>query len=375
MDQRNYTDIRNAHKEILKSQGISPSSIDVFSNLYYDETGNIKKFVVREESFNVDANTHFVLGGIEGDGSIKFEDLKNYLGVQPSVTKEIKSKHVYTGTFEWCLKSKTLERFLDLIIERNWHIHFHSLNLLYWSIVDILDSIENITSYGSSINELKSMLYRVAKHNAKATARLFYDYQYPNLKTADEVKAFFQGVYELCKKYEEHCPQNLQLLLKILLKIITEGSKQDEAIFIQDETDHLLIKELTNFYEFEIYTYINSNLIFDNEADIIKDIKNCEYIVDNNVLSRYYFVDSKSDCMIQLSDIFVGIMAKYLHAIDVNLDNLNSYIKDFDGSQLRRFRMLNRIIKSSLEYNPPFIHQTTSIELHSALIKLINEYY
>ena len=88
MDQRNYTDIRNAHKEILKSQGISPSSIDVFSNLYYDETGNIKKFVVREESFNVDANTHFVLGGIEGDGSIKFEDLKNYLGVQPSRQSE-----------------------------------------------------------------------------------------------------------------------------------------------------------------------------------------------------------------------------------------------------------------------------------------------
>ena len=57
-----YTEIRNINKTILCVQNIDPSLIDISSTLYYDETGNIKKFVVREDSFNVDADTHFVLG-------------------------------------------------------------------------------------------------------------------------------------------------------------------------------------------------------------------------------------------------------------------------------------------------------------------------
>lgn len=157
--------------------------------------------------------------------------------------------------------------------------------------------------------------------------------------------------------------------------MLTEGIKQDSATFIQEETELLLIKELTCFYEAEIYTYINSNLFFDNESDIIKAIDDCEYVVDGNVLNKYHFMESKSDCMIQLSDIFVGIMAKYLHAIDVHIDNLNYYVDNFDDIQHRRFCKLNSVIKSSLDYNQTFIHQTTSIELHTALNKLVEEHH
>jgi hypothetical protein len=160
-----------------------------------------------------------------------------------------------------------------------------------------------------------------------------------------------------------------------LQTILNKGSQQDAAVFIQNETEHQLIKEMTTFYETEIYKYVNSNLIFDNESDIIKAMSNCEYIIDGKVLSRYYFVDSKSDCMIQLSDIFVGILARYLHAIDVNVDNLNDYVEKFDKNQYRRFCKINCLIKSSQDYNQTFIHQTTSIELHFALNRLIEEYY
>lgn len=360
---------------MLQAQGIAPSCLDVLSNLYYDETGNIKKFVVRKESFNVDANTHFVLGGIEGEGSIEFDDLKQCLRVQKSIKEEIKAKHIYTGTFEWCLKSERLELFLDLIIEKGWHIHFLSLNVLYWSIVDILDSIEDVNKYIPFIFDLKAILYRVAKYDIKATAKLFHDYKYPDLKTPDDVKNFMLELRELSIKYEEVCSKQQQLLLGTLQSLLSKGCKQDAAVFIQNETEHLLIKEMTNFYEMEIYKYVNSNLIFDNESDIVKAMADCEYVIDGKVMSKYYFVDSKSDCMIQLSDIFVGIMARYLQAIDVNIDNLKNYVAEFDDNQHRRFCKLNSLIKSSLDYNQTFIHQTTSIELHSTLNRLVDEYH
>lgn len=375
MCQIDCTEIRNINKEMLILQGINSSCLDVSTNLYYDETGNIKKFVVREDSFNVDADTHFVLGGIEGKGGIEFSDLKQRLNLQKNIKEEIKAKHVFKGPFDCCLKSDKLERFLDLILEKGWHIHFQSLNILYWSIVDILDSIEDVEMYLQYINELKAMLYQVVKHDVKKTAKLFYDYNYPDLKTPDDVKNFMQRLQCVSKEYEKYCPEQQQILLKLLQIMLAKGTKQDEAVFIQNEQGLLLIKEFTEFYKTEIYSFVNSKLIFDNESDIVQSVNKCEYVVDGEVLSQYHFVDSKADCMIQLSDVFVGIMAKYLHAIDININNLNNYITRFNGDQHRRFCKLNYIIKSSMDYNQAFIHQITSLELHSALNKLLEEYH
>ena len=136
-----------------------------------------------------------------------------------------------------------------------------------------------------------------------------------------------------------------------------------------------MIKEFTDFYRAEIYNLVNSKLTFDDESDIVESINDYEYVVDGEVLSQYHFVDSKADCMIQLSDVFVGIMAKYLHAIDININNLNNYITRFNGDHHRRFCKLNYIIKSSMDYNQAFIHQITSLELHSAFNKLLEEYH
>lgn len=368
-----YTEIRNINKTILCVQNIDPSLIDISSTLYYDETGNIKKFVVREDSFNVDADTHFVLGGIEGHIDLEFEDLKQRLKVQQSITKEIKSKHIYKGPFECCLKSAKFETFLDLILEKELHVHFQSLNILYWSVVDILDSIEAAVN-SPLIRELKAMLYRVAKYDIQSTANLFYDYGYPDLKTAADLKNFMNGLISLCEQYVKVCPSQQKTLIMFLIHILQEGYKQDKATFIQNEAEKMLINGLTNFYEVEIYKYINCNLIFDNESDIVNVINKRKYVIENKELSNYKFVESNSDVMIQLSDIFVGIMAKYLHAIDVNIDNLTNYINRFDKEQYRRFCKLNKIIKSSIDYNPTFIHQITSIELHTTLIQLVTMY-
>lgn len=72
----------------------------------------------------------------------------------------------FYGVFADCLKSERLERFLDLLIENDWHIHFNSLNVLYWSIVDILDSIDGFASQiPTNIYMFKALFYRVMKSN------------------------------------------------------------------------------------------------------------------------------------------------------------------------------------------------------------------
>lgn len=366
-----FTEIREYNKVLLFLQGISPNYIDMKCNLYYDETGNVKKFIIRENCFNVDADTHFVLGGIEGHSTISFEDLKNRLDMQTTVN-EVKSKHIYNGAFESCLKSSKLEKFLDLIIERRWHIHFQSLNLVYWSVVDILDSIKDIDI--SKIYHLKAVLYQVIKSNTRNAIDIFNRYTYPDLKSGKDVSNFMNSIRELCLAYIDKCSEYHKELLDLLIKILEKGRLQSEAIFIQNEDKSVLIKDFSEFYAYEIYTFINSNIVLDNEADIVNYLNENKFVIEGRNLTNYKFVDSKSDTMIQISDVIVGLIAKYLHAIDRNSNQIIDYISQFDDEQLRRFRKLNKIIKYSLKYNPAFIHQTTSIELHNLFISLVELY-
>ena len=90
---------------------------------------------------------------------------------------------------------------------------------------------------------------------------------------------------DLSKKYAEVCPKQQRQLLSTLQTILNKGSQQDAAVFIQNETEHQLIKEMTTFYETEIYKYVNSNLIFDNESDIIKAMSNCELLLSAKLSS------------------------------------------------------------------------------------------
>lgn len=85
-----YTNIRKAMKMSVRAQDISSSVIDMYLMLYYDETNNIKKFKLNEEKhkFNVPADTIFVLGGIEGEGTVNMEDLKSLFNLYRTLFKK-----------------------------------------------------------------------------------------------------------------------------------------------------------------------------------------------------------------------------------------------------------------------------------------------
>ena len=256
-----YTDIRKAMKMSVRAKDISSSVIDMYLMLYYDETNNIKKFKLNEEKhkFNVPADTIFVLGGIEGEGTVNIEDLKSLFNLQDSV-QEVKSHHIYNGVFADCLKSERLERFLDLLIENDWHIHFNSLNVLYWSIVDILDSIDGFASQiPANIYMFKALFYRVMKSNLSSFFDLVLKYRYPNIDSQD-ITAFMKDLIFMCKSYNFSSGDAESGLIEWL----EMGSRQKELVFVQDEEELVMLTELSLLYRSEISTWINSRLIMDN---------------------------------------------------------------------------------------------------------------
>lgn len=371
------TDVRLGLKACVESQNISSTCMDQCMSLYYDETNNCKKFRLNEEKnkFNVPADTVFVLGGIEANDTISFDELKVIFGLSDNVT-EVKSHNIYEGTFERCLKSNKLEKYLDLLLSKGWHIHFNSLNLLYWSIVDILDSIEGFAMQPPmDVYRLKALFYRVIKSDLLGFFDLVLKYRYPDVNSS-MIRSFMEELKYKCQSYKAPIFNfNFEMWREALIAWITKGANQDELVFVQDEEELTLLKELTLIYRAEQYTWINCKIIFDNEIDVIYSLKKEPISLRGEVLTNYVFVDSKSDPMVQLSDVAVGIIARYLSFIDLHGQHVESVIESsFKEKQMRILKKLNSVLKCSREYNPLFFNQTTSLEYHGLLNNLVDKY-
>jgi hypothetical protein len=153
---------------------------------FYDETNNPRKVYVLENDLNTSFTSNFVLGGVVfcNDRPNDLNTLISGLKLQPSIN-ELKFKHIAKGDFLDCLKSKKLNYFLNYVFNSDLYLHLSSLNILYWSIVDIVDSaIMNSPAARelglSFANALKSDLYKLCRMEFDSIVKIFHHFQYPN---------------------------------------------------------------------------------------------------------------------------------------------------------------------------------------------------
>jgi len=332
---------------------------------YYDETNNIRKFYVRENDFNSSFNSNFVLGGLVYEGTRPdIKPLFDKLKLQKNIT-EVKLKHIAKGEFLDCLKSEKLNIFLKYLLDNDLHIHYSSLNILYWSIVDIVDSAIANSEVAMQLdlnfsNHLKNDLYKLSKLEIESVIELFYNSDYPNLKK----ESVLEFIEELTSIFDEYIDmQEFHLGLESLRQILKEAKKRDSLPFIMDEEDRILIENFSQFYLRPIYLFKNSNHIFDNEVAISEILAGYKIIDDSKEIKNYSFVDSQSDLFIQASDIFVGLMGKF--ASYINTSSREKIISDFDSlseKQLSNIDVLINLIGKSNSKNVAFLHSIDSYE-------------
>jgi len=149
--------------------------------IYYDETNNIRRLHITPDGLNVKEPKYFVLGGIAHEGPVRdldFESLRSALRLQAS-TNELKLKHIGKGDFLDMLASTKVEIFLNWIIEQGLFIHYQVLDVMYWSVVDIVDSIVGETGDRQLMMispALKDDLYTVLRYDLDETVDLFKRY-------------------------------------------------------------------------------------------------------------------------------------------------------------------------------------------------------
>ena len=359
----------------MTRQLIPTIELDSPFTFFYDETNNIRKFHVKEDGFNSPFQSNFVLGGLVYEGEApNVEKLFVELNLQKSV-KDVKLQHLAKGDFLSCLKSKRLNLFLRYLLEHDIYIHYSNINILYYSLVDIVDSAisnsEPAIRLGPEFSRfLKDNLYKLSKLEIDSVTEIFYEFGYPNIKK-ESISSFIASLTRLFEGYEDEFEFHIGLTS---LKQILRASEKDGTLpFLEAEDDFVLIKEFSQFYMRPIYLFKNSIHVFDNEKSIESILNDITFKDGEKTLNTYTFEDSNDNLFIQASDVLVGLVGKLSSIINTSSPNeIEDMFTRMGSYQLETLDLYLDLVNVSDKKNFAFFHVVDSIDEVSKL-RLIHE--
>lgn len=351
-------EIRNAH---IKMNSLSKT--DLAYTFYYDETNNIKKLRLNAQGLNVAEPATFVLGGVVHEGvphPLDIQSLRDSMRIQQSAD-EIKLKHVAKGEFLDLLKSEKLYTFLNWISDSGLMVHYHALDPLYWSLVDIMDSILYKLGEPHLIEihaALKADLTTLLRANLPATASMFFRYNYPDLASENR-KPFLNELLGMLERSEGVLPEFNAMMLKGMLQA---GRDLPSLDFIEGFTPHLLIENFAVSYLTRIALFKHSSHILDMEDSIRDEIEAMQPSSNGTPVTHYRFADSKSEPGIQVSDIMVGLIGKMHSYFSQTLrDDVAAARASLSGTSLKNAELLRDLIDTSHDVNIAFLNHVSSV--------------
>lgn len=359
-------DVNDARKSFLK---LMPSpgdkvtkrlyGVDEKMVFYYDETNNIRKLHLRDDGQpNNREMKNFILGGIAHRALTPLPDaasLRQALRIQVSAP-EIKFDLVAKGDYLDVLRSRKLKIFLEFLLRHRIYIHYFNLNLVYWSLIDIIDSMladSSFRKFSIFHREIKNELHAIVSRNLFSFLALLRAYDYPNVgsKASEFVTSILNFLNETAK-----IPRSAaDGLLKSMLK---EATKLEELVFLVNNESHVLIDGLHNFYVRPVCLFRKSEHIFDEEMTVQRQLGDVDF---RNGTKRvlFSFVDSKQSFGVQLSDVVCGLLGKHFNFIEESsMQKLREVTKGLDETQRANLNLLGKLIDASDRVSNGMIYRT-----------------
>lgn len=346
--------LRNATIQIHGLQ-----NVDDKYTFYYDETNNYRLTRIGELGFNSDTSDFFILGGFVCDSLPNASDIDllfEQLGFNSEMS-ELKFKNICNKDFKMdkFLTLSKLSIYLDWVNSKKLNVHFFYADLIYYSIVDILDSIM-ITNKITDSHIYKSSLYESLASTGQSLIDFLYKFDYPNVV---DPKLFIFELYNLIATAPTRDNNT-----SIILDNIYESESKDMPLLTNNKK-HITIESFRPFYEQNIFLFKNSFHILDEEKSIEKLIRSSP-ILEN--ATNYKFIDSKDDRMVQLSDIFVGVLRKLFEFIN---DNTEQQLRDkftvFNLEQKKNLAYIQSLLSRSIHKNKAYKSSVSSIGFEEKL--------
>lgn len=331
---------------------------------YYDETNNIRRLLITPDGLNVRNPQCFVLGGVAHAGAVRnlnFETLRKALKIQKSA-KEIKLKHLGKGDFLDLLGSQKITTFLNWLLTERLFVHYQVLDVMYWSIVDIVDSITTEVGQAELMAiapALKNDLYAVLRDDLDGTVKLLNRYTYPDV--GRQRRTAFLG--ELTKLLLARRVLLSDFNFQMLKGILEMGAALDSLPYLEDEDPNVLIDEFSTFYINRICLFKNSLHLFDIEKVIENRLSGISFVDNGSSVQNFRFSDSKNDVGIQVADVVIGLLGKAFTFFNRNeMSELRDIRRALSPVQAGNLSRLISLIDKSIAENPAFTHHLLSYE-------------
>lgn len=338
------------------------ASVNGVYTIYCDETNNIRRLHVRSDGLNVREPQCFVLGGVAHTGTsraLPLDDLRSALRIQKTAA-EIKLKHVAPGDFLDLLNAPKLEIFLEWLLKQGLFVHYSVLDPLYWSIVDVVDSIlYRERKLVLAHMDLKNDLYTVLRYDYDGTVDLFQRFTYPDVGR-ERRPAFVAELLELLEQRSDLLAHFNYMMLKGLLQI---AQRTDPLPYLEDEEPNVLIESFAPFYMHRICLFKNSELILDVEDVVKQHIAATRFVDGDRELKHFRFALSHDETGIQVSDIVAGLLGKFFSFVcTTSAYELSATRRGLSVQQKRTLKMLSELLDRSIARNKAFAHFVLSLE-------------
>lgn len=344
---------------------------DAAYTLYYDETNNIRRLHVTADGLNVAEPGCFVLAGVAHRGArnaIDIDPLRVALKLQPS-TREMKLAHIGKGNFLDLLRSRRLGTVLDWVTENGLFLHYQCLDVIYWSLVDIVDAALMPAERKELLMlapALKDMLNIALRRNLEATTDLFRLFNYPALDPRDGAH-FYQVALQMVEEEMDHLHP---LYGRLLAQLLEDAIRGESFPFIEgsDQDRHILIAGFDIFFRHRIALLRNSTHVLDLEEQVRRQFEADPLLRDGVPVDSFEFVDSQNEPMIQVSDVIAGLLGKFFsYVVATDMDTVRGDRGALGEIARENLAKLALLIDQAAEENDAFAHRIMSLsDTHKA---------
>lgn len=359
---------------VWKLNGIKPFNEEM--TFYYDESGNCRKFYLTDNGFNDPEaiKGDFVLAGIAHNGKsyeIDLVSLHEALEYKEG-QKELKFKHLYHNSADFVsfMGSKRATEFLEWLDKSGLYIHYSALNNLFYSLVDIVDSLwETHPMCIMYFWDIKNALYDFTIEHQDEVIDILIRHIYPDVK---DTVSFCYELCDLISKYNDDSIYNPGFFLELFRQMLKAAGKMGKLPFIQDNEPNMLIKEYYLFYLERCEIFSKSLHIFDEEKAVEKNLSNIQLYEHGKILNHYKFVKSHENIFVQISDMIAGLLRRLFIFLDEkSIGEIKSLAEKLNENQINNFNILWRLISRLDEKSPLLIkNANTPKNIQERMMKL-----
>ena len=359
---------------VWKLNGIKPFNEEM--TFYYDESGNCRKFYLTDNGFNDPKaiKGDFVLAGIAHNGKsyeIDLVSLHEALEYKEG-QKELKFKHLYHNSADFVsfMGSKRATEFLEWLDKSGLYIHYSALNNLFYSLVDIVDSLwETHPMCIMYFWDIKNALYDFTIEHQDEVIDILIRHTYPDVK---DTVSFCYELCDLISKYNDDSIYNPGFFLELFRQMLKAAGKMGKLPFIQDNEPNMLIKEYYLFYLERCEIFSKSIHIFDEEKAVENKLSNIQLYEHGKMLNHYKFVESHENIFVQISDMIAGLLRRLFMFLDEkSIGEIKSLAEKLNENQISNFNILWRLISRSDEKSPLLIkNANTPKNIQERMMKL-----